>query len=387
MPIRIAAFNVENLFDRARALNAETPGAHQDVLDAYAELNQLFEQETYHASAKRRMLALMEVLALRPPRYAGPFALIRRIRGKLVHTPRGGEPTIVASGRADWVGWCELVTEAVDEIAMMNTARVIRDVAADILAVVEAESRPVLRRFHDLLLPKVGVAPDQGYRHLMLIDGNDERGIDVGLATREGFPIGLMRSNVDLRSPSGEVVFSRDCPEYVVTTPSNRPIIVLPNHLKSKFAPGRDGQRRADEKRRLQAQTVADIYRRLRQEGHDNIVVLGDLNDTPDSEPLSPLLRGTDLKDVSDHDAFTEFEYRARTGGRGIGTYGNGRDNEKIDYILLSPALFTRVSKGGIFRKGAWPGQRPKRWDVYSELAAPVHAASDHHAIWVDLDL
>ncbi|MCS6853415.1 MAG: endonuclease/exonuclease/phosphatase family protein [Elioraea sp.] len=387
MTVRIAAFNVENLFDRARALNAEKPGAHQDVLDAYAALNRLFEQETYDARTKKRMLALMEALELRPPRYAGPFALIRRIRGKLVHTPRGGEPTIVADGRADWVGWCELVTEAVDEIAMLNTARVIRDVAADILAVIEAESRPVLRRFHDLLLPKVGVGPGKGYRHLMVIDGNDDRGIDVGLATREGFPIGLMRSNVDLRTPSGEPLFSRDCPEYVVTTPSGQHIVVLPNHFKSKFAPGKDGQRRANEKRRQQAQAVADIYRRLRKEGYENVVVCGDLNDTPGSEPLSPLLHGTDLKDVSEHRSFTEFEYRAKSGGRGIGTYGNGRDDEKIDYILLSPALFARVTKGGIFRKGAWPGMRPQRWEVYPELTAPVHAASDHHAIWVDLDL
>lgn len=385
MTVLLAAFNVENLFDRAKALNADTPGAHQDVLDAYAELNRLFEQAVYDARSKRRMLGLMALLELRPPRYAGPFALIRRIRGKLVHTPRGGEPEIVASGRADSVGWCELVTEAVDEIAMLNTARVIRDVAADILAIVEAERRPVLRRFHDLLLPKVGVA--KGYRHLMLVDGNDDRGIDVGIATRPGFPIDLMRSNVDLLGPDDKPVFSRDCPEYVVATPSGEHIVVLPNHFKSKFSPGKDGQRQANARRRLQAEAVAEIYHRLRRDGYDNVAILGDLNDTPASKPLSPLLTGTDLKDVSEHEAFTEFEYRARTGGRGIGTYGNGRDDEKIDYILLSPALFRRVAKGGIFRKGAWPGVRPQRWEVYPELAKPVHAASDHHAIWVDLDL
>lgn len=387
MTVRIAAFNVENLFDRAKVLNDEDPGAHQDILSAHAELNALFSRDNYDAATKRRILALLDALDLRPPRYVGPFALIRRIRGKLVHTPRGGAPEIVASGRSDWVGWCELTTEAVDEVAMLNTARVIRDVAADILAIVEAESRPVLKRFHDLLLPKVGVETAKGYRHLMLIDGNDERGIDVGLATREGFAIGLMRSNADLRAPSGETVFSRDCPEYAVSLPSGGQVIVLPNHFKSKFSPGKDGQRKANAKRRLQAETVADIYRRLRREGHDRVVVLGDLNDTPGSAPLAPLLRGTDLRDVGEHPSFTEVEYRARTGGRGIGTYGNGRDDEKIDYILLSPPLFERIERGGIFRKGAWPGSRPQRWDVYPELTAKVHAASDHHAIWVDLDL
>lgn len=387
MTVRIAAFNVENLFDRAKVLNDEDPGEHQNILSAHAELNALFSREDYDAATRRRILTLFATLGLRPPRYVGPFAQLRRIRGKLVHTPRGGTPEIVASGRGDWVGWCELITEAVDEIAMLNTARVIRDVAADILAIVEAESRPVLKRFHDLLLPKVGVGTAQGYRHMMLIDGNDERGIDVGLATREGFPIGLMRSNADLLGPSGEPVFSRDCPEYAVSLPSGGEIIVLPNHFKSKFAAGRDGQRKANAKRRLQAEAVADIYRRLRREGHDRVAVLGDLNDTPESPQLAPLLQGTDLRDVSEHPSFTEIDYRARTGGRGRGTYGNGRDDEKIDYILLSPPLFERMERGGIFRKGAWPGSRPQRWEVYPELTARVHAASDHHAIWVDLDL
>ena len=57
------------------------------------------------------------------------------------------------------------------------------------------------------------------YRHVIVIDGNDGRGIDVGLMTAEGYPIGPMRRHVDDRLPNGNAVFSRDCPEYSVTTP------------------------------------------------------------------------------------------------------------------------------------------------------------------------
>ena len=70
---------------------------------------------------------------------------------------------------------------------------------------------------------------------------------------------------------------------------------------------------------------------------------------------------------MSRHKKFTEFEFRAGNGHRGIGTHQRGNDDEKIDYILLSPALFSKVTKGGIFRKGAWPGTRPRRWDVYPD--------------------
>lgn len=30
---------------------------------------------------------------------------------------------------------------------------------------------------------------------------------------------------------------------------------------------------------------------------------------------------------------------------------------------------------------------RPKLWSIYPEITAPRHAASDHAAVWVDLDL
>jgi exonuclease III len=162
-------------------------------------------------------------------------------------------------------------------------------------------------------------------------------------------------------------------------------IWVIPNHFKSKFG-GNDAPSIA--KRKAQATRVAEIYRRLRDEDHDSIVILGDFNDTPDSAPLQPLLAGTDLRDVSEHDLFDtgEFDGREGTDERGIGTFGLGNDGDKIDYLLLSPALFGRVTATGLFRKGAWPGSRPPRWTVYEELTEKVHVASDHHVIWAEID-
>ena len=378
--MRIAAFNVENLFDRAKVFNDEDPNAHQDVLDAHAELNTLFEKDIYSDADKARMLLLIEQLGMLR-RDEGPFTRIRKIRGQLISRPRKPKvPFIKAKGRDDWIGWCELRTAAVDEVAMANTARMIRDLEADVLAIVEAESRPVLKKFHELMLEKLGLV--EGYRHLMIIDGNDGRGIDVGLATKNGFPIGDMRSHVDDRKPDGFPIFSRDCPEYHLTTPSGAELVVLPNHFKSKFG-GNNPASQA--KRRAQAEAVAGYYRRLIAEGFENVVVLGDLNDTPDSDELAPLLEGTDLRDASEHDAFTEFEFNANNGERGIGTHGLGNDDDKIDYLLLSPALFAKVTRGGLFRKGVWPGSRPPRWAVYPELKKKHHAASDHHAIWAEI--
>ena len=384
--MRIAAYNVENLFDRAKAFNADDPTAHVEALDDHAELNQLFELETYTTQNKARMLVLISRLGMlhRDEGTGAGFTRIRKIRGQLIKRPRDSTlpREIVANGRDDWVGWCELKTEAVDEIAMTLTAKVIFEVGADVLAVVEAESRPVLKTFQTVMAEKLGLP--ETYRHVMIIDGNDARGIDVGLASRGGFPIGRMHSHVDDLKPDGFPIFSRDCPEYHVTAPSGATLVVLPNHFKSKYG-GNNPSARA--KRLAQATAVASYYNRLRAEGFDNIVVLGDLNDTPDSDELKPLFDTTDLRDASEHSNFTEVEFNVNNGHQGIGTHQLGNDGSKLDYLLLSPALFSQVTLGGIFRKGAWPGSRPPRWAVYPELTRKHHAASDHHLIWVDVPL
>ncbi|MEX2622388.1 MAG: endonuclease/exonuclease/phosphatase family protein [Acidimicrobiia bacterium] len=298
---------------------------------------------------------------------------LRRIRGKVLK--RSGTMELVAIGRLDWIGWVEAKTEPVNEIAIDNTGRVIRDVNADILAVIESDNRIALGRFSEDVLRRIKPA-GVPYDHVLLIDGNDERGIDVGLLTRTGFRIRHIRTHIYDADPAGGLIYSRDCPEYAVETPTGELIWILPNHFKSKFG-GDNAQSRA--RRMAQATRTAEIYEELRAAGENLAVVLGDFNDTPDSLPLQPLVANTDLSDVSDHPSFNTGEF----GGKG--TYGLGNDNQKIDYLLLSPALFGRVQASGLFRMGAWPGKSPVRWKVYPELTREVHVASDQHVIWADI--
>lgn len=369
--MKIAAFNVENLFDRPKAFNLADHAEGAVITDAVAELNVLINKEDYSAADKARMLVLIKLLKLTSPN--PPFAIFRKIRGAFWKQPKNGPLEIVANHRADWVGWVELKTEPNNAVAVMNTGRVIKEVGADILAVIEAEDRVALKQFSEQVLLKLDGSP---YDEIMLIDGNDERGIDVGLMVTNGYSVGLMRSHIADMLPNGERVYSRDCPEYQVITPRGETIWILPNHFKSKF--GGNDQTSVD-KRAAQALRTAEIYERLRAEDHDKIVVLGDLNDTPDSAPLRRLLDQTDLKEVTDHPNFSPGQFA------GTGTYGLGNKTNKIDYLLLSPALFGRVTAAGLFRKGAWPGSRPKRWDVFPELEKEIHAASDHHLIWVEI--
>lgn len=377
--MKIAAFNVENLFNRPRVFSLERQPAASKIIAAVMTLSSLFEKQVYSAGDRAQMLSLMKTLGILN-RDDSEYVWLRKIRGQLIRRPKAGKPEIVATGRGDWIGWLEYKTNPVDEIAIHNTGRVIRDVAADILAVVEAENRVTLKLFSEAVLARVNKERDTSviYDEVMLIDGNDDRGIDVGVMTRNGYRVHSVESHIHDRNRAGQRIFSRDCPVYAVSTPGEKSLCVIPNHFKSKF--GGDSPE-AIARRRQQALRVADIYRELVARGVHNIVILGDLNDTPESKALAPLLKDTDLKDVSLHPTFDPGEFE------GIGTYGLGNDNNKIDYLLLSPALFAKITSCGLFRKGAWPGKKPRRWSVYEELDAPVHAASDHHLIWAEIDI
>jgi endonuclease/exonuclease/phosphatase family metal-dependent hydrolase len=374
--VRIASYNVENMFRRPVALNQATWAKGRPILEAYSELQALLEQASYSAADKTQIVELLTSLGLLKSDESR-WAILRRTRGQLVTRSRDGTVRVTADGRGDWIGWLELKREAVNEDATRNTARVVGDMAADVLAVIEAEDRPALQRFNEDVLP-FGFAqgtPAWRHRHVMLIDGNDDRGIDVGLLTRDRFPIARMRSHVDDLAPNGERLFSRDCPEYELALPGGKSLLVLVNHFKSK---GHGTQASSNARRRAQATRVAEIYESRRGDGWKRVAVVGDLNDTPASAPLDPLLNGTDLKDVSQHPAYIQD-------GR-TGTFKTSKD--KFDYLLLSPELFGAITQAGLNRSGVWHGPKVKNpWPMLNTLTREVQAASDHAAIWADIAL
>lgn len=109
---------------------------------------------------------------------------------------------------------------------------------------------------------------------------------------------------------------------------------------------------------------------------HPNLVVLGDLNDTPDSQSLAPLLTQTPLQDISRSPRFDD--------GGFAGTFGTQAARNKIDYVLLSPDLMDNVTDGGVFRKGVFSAS--DRWPMFDGMTDATQA-SDHAAVWADLDL
>ncbi len=301
------------------------------ILKAFAEFNSLIETLYYTAADKARMKDLLlelEVYRLdngvvRRNRIPDPkWAWLRANRGKfdVEHQDTGIE--IVANSRFDWTGWLELAKEPVDQVDTRMTGQVIHDVNADVQGVVEVEDRPSLDRFNQDLL-------SGQFDHVMLIDGNDPRGIDVGIMTTKKVEIISMHSNVDEPDPGapGEHLFSRDCAEYLCRLPTKKTVRVLLNHFKRQSGGG-------GEKRARQAKGVRRIIDQLVASGEINLIVMGDLNEGPDGQGnpakhFAPLYTPTSpLVDV--------FSLPAFDPGPRPGTFQSCSTTNRLDYIFVT---------------------------------------------------
>ncbi|MFF7973326.1 endonuclease/exonuclease/phosphatase family protein [Streptomyces sp. NPDC007905] len=370
MSIRIATFNMENVFRRPTAFRLSDAAKREEVLDDFAKLVTLLDLPVYQEDDKKEIARLIEKHRAYDidPQNPPPIYVNQSRPGKdsgLFKTSGPGKDTkveVTAKGRTAWAGWAELGQEDLEMDVVRNTGRVVSEVDADILLTVEVEDRLTLERFNTQVL--AGALGRRPYPYNMLIDGNDSRGIDIGILSRH--PITSVRTHIfdtDPERPDTRL-FSRDCPEFEIQLDGS-PLVILGNHLKSKFHDDPD-------LRLAQARRVAEIYRTA-SERTPHVVVAGDLNDDPNSAAAVELAE-TGLRDVMSHHAYHGEP----------GTHGDCRSEQgKIDYVLLPPSLWPEVQHVGLETRGLFA----KGIKSFDTVTSKGNAASDHAALYVDLDL
>ena len=262
----------------------------------------------------------------------------------------------------------DIVPYAITEIQRNNTAQAIIDSAPDILAVQEVENLYTLRIFNDKYL-------DNYFHQMVLIDGNDPRGIDVGLMVKRDFPCEIVniRTHVDdgvtNRSTARDFgylvkggIFSRDCLEVDIKI-NDKILTFLVNHFKAQ-----DRNQSSVERRRQQAEGVVKLCQRACAEGKYPIV-LGDFNmdsknpQTPNDNSLDPLLRADLLKDPFPEDTWTHY-------------YVPEKKISRLDYIL--PHKDLNVISTEIIHKGLTTKCRQYTGERYPTIGQEHTAASDH---------
>jgi endonuclease/exonuclease/phosphatase family metal-dependent hydrolase len=277
----------------------------------------------------------------------------------------------------------DLVSYETTEIQRNNTAMAILDCKPDILAVQEVENLYTLRNFNDIYL-------DNYFNKMILIDGNDPRGIDVGLMMKDETDDGLkmeligIRTHIDeqlcetekIRRKSvknfGYIVhggmFSRDCLEVDVKI-GKKTLTFLINHFKAQ-----DKTKESEVRRTAQASKVAEYVKSIGSNGKYPIV-LGDLNASIDKDTsLNSLMSSKYLNDpfIGDELAWTHY-------------YTYNQEISRLDYILVSTGL--KVSSKEIFRKGLTTKCKQFRGERYPTIGPANTEASDHCPVTVTIEV
>jgi len=96
--MRIASYNVENLFERAVALSAEANDAGDEALVKQGEINVLLRKAVYSDDDRARILELLTELGLRDSDDGSELVMLRQNRGQLVRR----SPERNGRGRRRW---------------------------------------------------------------------------------------------------------------------------------------------------------------------------------------------------------------------------------------------------------------------------------------------
>lgn len=350
--MKIATYNIQNLFHR-----------HNDLIKQKTEIkleqwNNEFETLRFKQNRKdsdyRRMRELAEFLSL--------------------HNSSDSIKLVTS----DLKSFNNSNTVLIPENAVQNKIKVVAQSNPDILLLQEVESRASLIQFNQLIFKE---ELQNYYKEIIHLDGNDARGLGMGILLKEGYRIRAIQSFSSERDFDGSFLFTNDLQSYKIETPLGQFIYVLCVQLTSDSM-----DRKFIEKRTRQAKMVSQVYEELRLGGNEMILVLGTLNAPKYSKSISPILK-TDMINIAE---LSNFEVALDTGIDSgyyrMGAYRKGVNVKQNDYLLASPAMKDRIYGSGMNRKAIWPLKRPE-WDTYDSMQNEKDAASEHPLLWADFKL
>lgn len=250
----------------------------------------------------------------------------------------------------------------------------------------EVESLLALRRFRNTYLK------GKKYDHVIVLDGNDPRFIDVAIMSK--FPLENIDTHVDEWNKEIRwYTFSRDCLECDVVLPENKRLRLFVNHFKSMFDKNDqcNGRSNSHRKRQIQAERVKELVLEEFPNGEGDFAILGDLNDYLETDSQGD----TAIDKIVNWKMVENLVERLPTDDRWTHYYeGNSRCGfpkayKQLDYILLSKSLADANpgSMPKIIRKGL-----PIEADRYlgprlEGVGKKKPKASDHCPVVVEINV
>jgi endonuclease/exonuclease/phosphatase family metal-dependent hydrolase len=171
----------------------------------------------------------------------------------------------------------------------------IKNIDVDVLAIQEVEDIDTIHQFNREYL-------DWMYPYIVLVEGNDPRLIDIGVLSK--LPIGGITSWQNAVHPDNpsHAIFGRDLLQVDILNPSRskKLLTLFNNHLKSHYINFREedliaAERSNNERRTRQAEIVTKIVKKQTRP-NSNYIVVGDMNDPPNSPCLEPFTADQELQ-------------------------------------------------------------------------------------------
>lgn len=371
MKLKIATFNMENLFARFDFAAFADEGARQylpDIVNMFSDFNGL-DQTTFDDFK-----------------------------------------TLMSAARV-----------AQDDDKRQMSAQAIAQTDADIVCLQEIDDIHALARFRDFYLNKTAA---RRYPQLVLHEGNDRRGIDVAAMAVAGLPL-YSRSHAwmqvadlgtqDERTALGEKypmtaralrqddgdVFKRDCLELELRWPEQS-LTLFVCHFKSMGG----GRERTAGIRQLEALGVRRIIEgKFADPAAANWMVIGDLNDyrrvttvasiaQPDGsfrEHVKELKQNSPsgLDPLLDDDFSINLMDRRARDNQWTHYYAPERHKTQLDYMLVSAALAERSPQPPAILRAGQPFRVPNTADVerYPRIGWDRPKASDHCPVVWEFEL
>ena len=381
MTFRIASFNVENLFQRAAILNLRDQAQSDALLKKVAKLQALLDRKTYTDALRDEVFQLSSELV----RYID-FRKDAGTLGDWKKSTDGSTTGFViaksATGRDSWLGQLIFRVQQFDDVQRRNTGKVVTTVNADLMCAIEVEGMDVLRQFNSQVLKT------HRYRQFVMIDSpNDPRGIDVACLTKHR--ITGLRTHVFDAGKLFDPVFSRDCLEVALDIGQAQTLYVLCNHFKSQRGMNQAERDKSAAKRLDQSSRVSAILAETYDLTKDWVVVLGDLNEDSANpyQSLKPLFDHPNLAPAVDPSTPIEERYSYYYGGA-----KKGERFSQLDYVFMSKPLRDRMTAVGHERRGIAEIDKATEKEgigivkPFPSVTTWDTGASDHAALWVDLD-
>lgn len=185
----------------------------------------------------------------------------------------------------------------------------------DVIGLAEIENRWVLWR----LLESTHLRK-YDYR-IVHYESSDRRGIDVALLYRES-SFNKLSATVTTPEYEGRRLSTRDILQVCLEDDKGQKINMIVNHHPSKYG----GAEESDGRRTAAMSALRDVCDSLMSSGENNIVAMGDFNDTPDGKQF----------DLLDGVLVNKADSLFRAGEGTIRYHGNW---ELIDMFMVSPSL------------------------------------------------